>query len=162
MSTENKFYDLSEDTLEMVENVVSKIALPFNIKIKYLGTTKMKKLVKLQKLNDAIAHIAHYDLIIYINEDYFIKMEEANAEILIYQEIDRLQFDIEKGTFKITGFQLQTNPGVLKKYGIDAVTTANQLTDLLTQQKADSDADFDAEEILKTVKPIRKDVEFLN
>ena len=130
MSTENKFYELSEDTLELIQGLVSKMALPFNLRIKYMGNSKQKQLVKLQKVSDVFSHITNIDLLMFVNEDYYIRLEEKNAEILIYQELDRLQFDIEKGTFKIAKFLLQTNPGVLKKYGIDAVAEANQLSDL--------------------------------
>ncbi len=163
MSTEgeSKFYDLHEDTIEMIETVISKMALPFNLKIKYLGNSKQKCLVKLQKLNDVVVYMTNVDLIVYINEDYLIKFDDEISEILLFQELDRLEFDINKGTFKIGKFQLQTNPGVLKKYGIDAVAEANQLVELYTQQKADgADETFDVK-TLSTTK-VTKDVEFLN
>jgi hypothetical protein len=161
MSTENKFYELSEDTLELIQGLVSKMALPFNLRIKYMGNSKQKQLVKLQKVSDVFSHITNIDLLMFVNEDYYIRLEEKNAEILIYQELDRLQFDIEKGTFKIAKFLLQTNPGVLKKYGIDAVAEANQLSDLYTQQKADgADSEFDAS--ATEIKKVKKSVEFLN
>lgn len=161
MSTENKFYELSEDTLELIQGLVSKMALPFNLRIKYMGNSKQKQLVKLQKVSDVFSHITNIDLLMFVNEDYYIRLEEKNAEILIYQELDRLQFDIEKGTFKIAKFLLQTNPGVLKKYGIDAVAEANQLSDLYTQQKADgADSEFDS--TTAEVKKVKKSVEFLN
>lgn len=161
MSTEvEKYYDLGEDTIDIIQRLIDNMAIPFNIRIKYTGNSKLKQVVKLQKMSDIVTHIANIDLIIYINEDYFITLEEKNAEILIYQELDRLEFDLQKGTFKIAPFQLQTNTGVLKKYGIDAVSQANQLTDLLTQQKADgADEAFD---INNSAKSIKKDVEFLN
>lgn len=162
---DNKFYDLHEDTIETIENLMEGMAIPFAIKIKYMGNTKMKQTVKLQKMSDVISHISHLDLIIFVNEDYFIKLEDKTAEILIYQELDRLEFNLEKGTFKIGKFQLQTTTGVLKKYGIDAVSEANQLTELLTQQKADQ-ADEDVDEAFEaakqSVKSVKKDVEFLS
>lgn len=140
-TTESKYYDLSEDTQKEIQAIMDKLALPFNIKIKYLGDSKMKKVIKLQKANDVTSHLTKIDLLVFINEDYYINMEAKGSEILVYQEFDRLAFDIAKGTFKIGNFILQTNPGVLKKYGIDAVAEANQLTDLYTQQKKESDAD---------------------
>lgn len=155
--TESKFYDLSEDTLELITNLIDKMALPFNLKIKYIGVTKQKQLIKLQKANDVISHITGIDLFMFINEDYLITFDDSNAEILIYQELDRLQFDINKGTFKITKYQLQTNPGVLKKYGIDAVAQANQLVELLKEQK--EDAAENEEENKRTVK---RNTTFLN
>ena len=156
MSTEPKFYDLSEDALSTVTTIIEKMALPFNIKIKYLGSTKLKKLINLKKTSDEISYINGIDLIVFINEDYLIKLEDKNAEILLTQEFDRLQFDISKGTFKIAKFQLQTNAGILNKYGIEAVAEANQLSELLTQQIKDSKED---EEISTPLK--RNTVQFL-
>lgn len=163
MSTEegeSKYYDLHEDTIELIENVIEKMAMSFNLKIKFLGNSKQKCLIKLQKLNDVVVHMTNVDLIIFINEDYLIKFEDTISEILLFQELDRLEFDLNKGTFKIGKFQLQTNPGVLKKYGIDAVAEANQLVDLYTQQQKDgADETFDVKTLTTKV---TKDVEFLN
>ena len=39
-----------------------------------------------------------------VRQDYLIALEDDNAEILLYQELDRLQFDIGKGTFNIFSF----------------------------------------------------------
>lgn len=155
--TEAKFYDLSEDALLTVSQIIEKMALPFNIKIKYLGSTKLKKLISLKKTSDEISYINGIDLIVFINEDYLIKLDDKNAEILLTQEFDRLQFDISKGTFKIAKFELQTNTGILNKYGIDAVAEANELSELLTQQIKDGKED---EEIKSSSK--RSTVQFID
>jgi len=155
--TESKFYDLGEDTLELITNLIDKMALPFNLKIKFIGVTKQKQLIKLQKTSDVVSHLTSIDMFMFINEDYLITFDDTNAEILIYQELDRLQFDINKGTFKITKYQLQTNPGVLKKYGIDAVAQANQLVELLKEQKEDA-----AENDEENKRTIKRNTTFLN
>jgi len=157
---EPKFYDLSEDTIELVQSILNGLALPFNLKIKYMGNSKMKNLISLNKASDIVQHITAYDLFIFINEDYLIKLEEENSKILIHQELDRLEFDIAKGTFKIANFPLQTTIGVLKKYGIEAVAEANQLVELFSQQKADKAEDD--ENMESKVKSIKKSVEFLD
>lgn len=164
-TTESKFYDLSEDTLDQVKKVIDKMALPFNIKIKYLGNSKLKKLIALKKASDELVHINAIDLLLYINEDYLMKLEALNAEILLTQELDRLQFDIASGKFKIAKFPLQTTAGVLKKYGIEAVAEANELSELFTKQVKDGKKDeFDVNsgeyKVAKVKK--KKDVEFLN
>jgi len=164
MSTESKFYDLSEDTLDQVKKIIGQMALPFNIKIKYLGNNKLKKLIALKKASDELSHINAIDLLLFINEDYLLKLEGNTAEILMTQELDRLQFDIASGKFKIAKFPLQTTAGVLKKYGIEAVAEANELSELFTQQKKDgkeSEFDVNSGEIKVKVKK-KKDVEFLN
>lgn len=161
-TTESKFHDLGEDTLDAIKSVVTQLALPFNLKIKYLGDPKMKKLIKMQKSNSVTEHLTAIDLIVFVNEDYFIKLEAKNAEILIFQELDRLQFDINKGTFKIAKFPLQTTTGVLKKYGIDAVAEANELSELYTKQTKDGqEFNVNSPEVQGKVKK-KKDVEFLN
>ena len=168
MSTEAQFYDLSPDTTDAVTALIDKMALPFNIKHKIVGNTKLKKLIKLQKTSDINQYLTSIDLIIMINEDYYIALEEKNTEILIAQELDRIQFDIAKGSFKLAKFELQTNSGILKKYGIDAVAEANQISDAYKQQKADKDKDaepFDinSQDIKDKIKSKKsKNVEFLN
>jgi len=163
-NTESKFYDLSEDTLSQVNAIISQMALPFNIKIKFLGNSKMKKLIALKKASDELSHINAIDLLLFINEDYLLKLEGKNAEILLTQELDRLHFDIATGKFKIAKFPLQTTAGVLKKYGIEAVAEANELSELFTQQTKDgkgSEFDANSGEVKAKVKR-KKDVEFLN
>lgn len=158
MEENEKFYDLSEDSIEMVTDVIDTMALPFNLKIKYIGTTKLKGLVKLQKLSDIISHITNIDLLIFINEDYAITLEEENCKILIHQELDRLQFDVSKGTFKIGKYPLQTTEGVLRKYGIEAVSKANQLSQLYGEQKQDKE---EFEEKVQSISTTKR-VEFLD
>lgn len=157
------FYELSDDTIEMIEEILDSMAIPFKLRIKYQGNSKMKKVIDLSKLSDAMVHITNYDLIIFINEDYLINLEDENATILIHQELDRLQFDVEKGKFKLTKFPLQTTEGVLMKYGIDAVARANQLSELYTEQKKDKNNDTESEFDVKDV-PTRsiKKVDFLS
>lgn len=148
--TEEKFYKLSEDTISMVNTMLNNIS-SFDMNVKYLGNKNLKCLIKLQKTNDVIKHLTGTDLIIQINEDYLIKLDEQISEILIYQELDRLEFNIEKGTVKINKYILQTNPAVLKKYGINAVAEANEITKLLTEQTDDND--FAVKTLTEEVKP---------
>jgi len=161
MENEEKFYDLSEDTIELIDSIIDTMALPFSLKIKYMGNAKMKNLIKLQKMSDAMAHITSIDLIIFINEDYLISLEDDNAKILVHQELDRLEFDINKGKFKLAKFPLQTTEGVLIKYGIEAVARANKLSEIYTEQKKDKEADqeFDVKNV--ETRKITK-VEFLD
>lgn len=161
MDTEEKFYDLSDDTIEVINNLIESMAIPFKLNIKFQGNSKMKKLIELKKLNDAMAYITSIDLIIFINEDYLISLEDENATILIHQELDRLEFDLNKGKFKLIKFPLQTTEGVLIKYGIDAVARANKLSELYTEQLADKDSESEFE--VKDIKTSSiKKVDFLD
>lgn len=136
-----KFYDLSQDTIDSVNAIIDKMSLPFKIKCKMIGVSKQKQVVKLQKANPMLSHFMDIDLVISVNEDNLILLDELSSTILIHQELDRLETDIEKGTIKISKFRLQTNEGILNKYGIDAVAKANQLSELVNKQKEDANAD---------------------
>jgi hypothetical protein len=139
--SESKFYDLQQESIDLINEQINKIALPFNLKIKIIGNKKLKSMIKLSKINDINEYMTGYSMLIQINEDYLEAFEGDSASILIYQELDRLSFDIAKGTFKIGKYPLQTTAGVLKKYGIEAVAQANQLSDLYKSQKDDNDSD---------------------
>jgi hypothetical protein len=159
---EPNFYDLGQDSLDTINTIIDSLSLPFNIKKQIMGVTKQKKLIKLQKVNPVTYHMTGVELLIFINEDYLIAMEGENAKILIHQELDLIETDIAKGTFKLGKFRLQTNEGILNKYGIEAVANANQLSDLLTKQKKDGkETDLSTDEVKKKLKANKKSsVEF--
>lgn len=146
-----KFYDLQPETIEKIEALVSKLAMPFVIKIKMIGHSKQKSVVKMSKLNDINQFMTGYDLLLTINEEYLEAFDQDSSDILIFQELDRLTFNIQKGQIKISKWPLQTTSGVLKKWGIDAVAKANQLSELYTQQKADG-KEFNREVVENKIK----------
>lgn len=159
---ENKFYDLDGDTINLIQSMIEKLALPFSIKFKFLGNSKLKKVVKLQKINDIYSYLTGYDLIIMINEDISNVLDETTFEILLYQELDRIQTNIETGAIKIIAYPLQTTPGVLKKYGIDEVANANNLGDLAHEQLKDQESDSQNDNHVLPTKPfVSTSVEFL-
>lgn len=160
-----KFYDLSQDTIDQVQNVMDKMSIPFKLSIKYIGVSKQNTLIKLAKANPFVQYSTGLDLFIFINEDFAINLDDESNNILIHQELDKLNFDVQKGTFKLGKFRLQTNEGILNKYGIDAVARANQLSELFDKQSKDSDGstrfDVNSDEIKNKLKSNKKSsVEF--
>lgn len=156
-----KFYELDQDTINLVTDIIDNMAIPFNIKIKYVGVSKQKQLIKLQKVSDALSYLTNIDLIIYMNDDYVTTLDEQAVKILIHQELDRLEFDMNKGTFKIGKYPLQTTEGVLMKYGIEAVSRANQLSQAYTEQSDDREQFEQAVSNIEN-KNKTKSVEFLD
>lgn len=161
---EKKYYELSESTLEVIENLIENMALPFPIKFKYLGTTKGKKVVQIAKVNDMYQFLTGYDIILVVNEDLSMRLDDVTLEILLYQELDRLNVNLEKGTVKISGYMLQTTPGVLNKYGIEAVSVANDLGEIAYEQSRDEDDDIEQADHNSKIRTniVSSNVEFLN
>lgn len=152
-----KYYDLQDETVDRVNSVIDKMSLPFKLKTKMIGVNKQKQMLKIQKASPVLSHFMDIDLVIYVNEENLEFLDETSANILIHQELDRLEMDIEKGTIKIGKFRLQTNEGILNKYGIEAVAKANQLSELVHKQKKDADSD---DIKLETKKAKKQSVEF--
>ena len=139
--SETKFHDVSEDTREVFDRIVDKQTLPFNIKFHLLSNETQKCLIKINKVSDMYQYITKYDMIVVFNEIYLTALDELSCEILIQQELDRMQCDIQSGKIKMAKPELSTSVGVIKKYGIDDVAKANQLEELYKQQKEDEQLD---------------------
>jgi phosphoribosylformylglycinamidine (FGAM) synthase PurS component len=132
-----KYFELSEDTVEAIKEIVSKMAMPFQVNFRYLGNAKQKTLIAVSKMQPQIAYMTNLHVLVQINEDYFDKFDEESKVILIRQELDRLQFDANSGSIKIAKPELTTSVGCITKYGIEAVARANKLQDLYADQQAD-------------------------
>lgn len=134
-----KFYELAAETIEDVEKVMGNMSIPFKIKTKYVGVSRQNTLIKLKKASPEVQYTTNIDMFVFMNEDFLDNLDEEAIKILMHQELDKLNFDIAKGTFKLGKFRLQTNEGILNKYGIDAVARANQLSELYHKQAKDND-----------------------
>lgn len=135
--SDSKFHDASDETQELFNKIVEKLALPFAIKFHILATESQKCLIKISKVSDLYQHITKYDIIVMFNETYIDALDEQSCQILIQQELDKLECDLNSGKIKIGKPELSTSVGVIKKYGIDDVAKANQLEELFKQQKDD-------------------------
>jgi hypothetical protein len=135
--TVEKYHELSESTVEEIKELVSKMAMPFQVNFRYLGNAKQKALLNVSKMQPQIAFMTNLHVLIQVNEEYFDKFDEEAKTILMRQELDRIQFDSNSGAIKIAKPELTTSVGVITKYGIEAVARANKLQDLYTDQQLD-------------------------
>jgi hypothetical protein len=132
--SKEQYHNLSDYIIEHFDILEKKLSLPLDIKFVYQADNKQKILVKIIKINDRYAKLLDSDLLVSFNEDFFDVFDEEAKNILIEQELALIQFDYEKGTIKIGKPDLMTSTGIIKKYGMDAVERANQVTSLFNQQ----------------------------
>lgn len=135
--TEEKFYELSDDVIEAFNKVVKEKAFPMDLKFQFVGSSKLKTMVKLKKVSDPYSFLLDKEILVLVNEDYYDKYDEKVITILFEQEVDRIEYNLEKGTIKIGNLSLVTNPALISKYGYEEVARANQVDELLTQQIED-------------------------
>ena len=138
---EEKFHELEQDSLDLLQEAIGKMAMPFAVQYQFIGNKKQKALVRVSKITDVYSFITGKQVLISVNDDYLHKFDDEARDILMRQELDRLQVDINSGKVKIAAPELSTSVGVLKKFGIDAVQRATQLETLYAEQKADAKTD---------------------
>jgi hypothetical protein len=134
----DRFYDLSQDTIDSFFSVFNKKSFPVSIKIEFIGDTKQKNLVKISKIADDYAFILQKELKVSINEDLLNHYDDESITILFEQEIDKINMNIESGKIKLVKTDLNTFSSLVNKWGVEKVARANKVEELYNQQKQDN------------------------
>ena len=134
----DRFYDLSQDTIDSFFSVFNKKSFPVSIKIEFIGDTKQKNLVKISKIADDYAFILQKELKVSINEDLLNHYDDESITILFEQEIGKINMNIESGKIKLVKTDLNTFSSLVNKWGVEKVARANKVEELYNQKKQDS------------------------
>jgi len=134
----DRFYDLSEDTIDSFYSVFNKKSFPVTIKIQFVGDTKQKNLVKISKIADDYSFILQKELKVSVNEDLMNHFDEESITILFEQEIDKINMNIDSGKIKLVKTDLNTFSSLVNKWGVEKVARANKVEELYNQQKQDN------------------------
>ena len=128
---------LSDSVIDYFKGIESSFAMPMDIKFTFVANSKQKKLIKISKIADTYSYLLDSDILVIFNEDYFENFDDNSKQILVEQEIDRIEFDLEKGTFKIGKANFSSNRGIIEKYTYKQVQRAVEIEKLYEQQKKD-------------------------
>lgn len=132
---------LEDDIVQVIEKIMLNFNLPVSLRYYYQNNDKLKKLIKIAKIPDHYAVALGADILVHVNSEYFDNLDDEEIKrILIEQELDRIEFNLDKGTFKInaTG-RINTSSGIIEKWTYDNVYRAIQSEIEFTQQSADKD-----------------------
>ena len=139
----DRFYKLSQDTINDFHDIFSKKSFPLPLKFEFLGDNKQKALIRVTKIADDFTFLLGKELKVTINEDLMNVFDEESIQILFEQEIDKISMNIDSGKIKLTKPDLTTFSSLINKYGVDKVTRANGVEKLYQEQKEDSqETDF--------------------
>jgi hypothetical protein len=147
MLPEEKYTPISDSTIELFNGIVEGLAFPFNVTFEFVCNKTQKCLIKISKFSDVVVFMTKKQILVQFNETYLDVLDDVSAEILIRQELDKLEFNANSGQIKLSKPELSTSVGVIKKFGIEKVAEANKLEELLTEQKADAKTDAEQSEI---------------
>jgi len=137
----DRFYDLSEDTIDDFYKIFNKKSFPISVKFQFIGDSKQKNLIKISKLADDISFLLQKELKISINEDLMNVFDEESITILFEQEIDKININLDSGKIKLVKTDLNTFSSIVNKYGVEKVARANKVEELYAEQQKDEKAD---------------------
>jgi putative metallopeptidase len=131
---------LDQEIVDSIEKIMLNFNLPVTMRYYYQENAKLKRLIKIAKIPDHYAVAISSDILVHVNESYFNALDEESRQILIEQELDKIEFNLDKGSFKInaTG-RINTSSGIINKYTYDNVYRAIQSEVEFAQQSADKD-----------------------
>jgi hypothetical protein len=133
-----KFYEASDDAIAKFNEVFEKRAFPTNVSIKFVGSSKLKKMINVSILPEKYSFAMGKELFVMINEDLMDAYDgDEIVTILIEQELDKVGIDGKTGRLKSNPLSFITSPGLLNKYGLEKVGRANQVDELSIKQYAD-------------------------
>jgi len=138
----SKFYEVSEDTINIFDEIIRKKCLN-EVAFQFIGNDSQKVVIKITKLSDQYEWILRKHILVSINETLMSKFDEESINILFEQEIDKISFDLEKGKVKLVKPDISTFSSLIKKWGIDKISRANQLADLSKELTVSTDFDTD-------------------
>ena len=133
----DRFYELSEDTINDFLDVFKGKSFPIEIKFQFIGDSKQKNLVKIAKIADDYAFVLQKELKVTINEDLLNAYDDESIQILFEQEIDKININLDSGKIRLVKTDLNTFSGLVNKYGVEKVTKANGVESLYREQKED-------------------------
>lgn len=134
----DQFHELADYIEDFFNEMKQKLNLAVDIKYAFQANDKQKSLVVIKKVPDNYAVLIKADLLVTFNEDYYDAFDEESKKILIDQELAKIEFNMEKGTLKISKPDLVTSSAIIKKYSLESVERANQVRDLYINQQLDS------------------------
>ena len=128
----SKFYDVSEDTQNKFLEIVRKKVLN-DVSFQFIGSDSQKIVCKVSKLSDQYEYLLKNHILVSINEVLMSKFDDESINILFEQEIDKISFNVETGKVKLVKPDISTFSSLIKKWGIEKISRANQLADITAE-----------------------------
>lgn len=133
----DRFYDLSQDTIDDFYNIFNQKSFPISLNYQFIGDSKQKTLIKITKVADDYSFILQKELKVSINEDLLTAYDQESITILFEQEIDKININLDSGKVKLLKTDLNTFSSLVNKYGVEKVARANKVEELYQDQQSD-------------------------
>ena len=111
----DQFHELADYIEDFFNEMKQKLNLAVDIKYSFQANDKQKALVTIKKIPDNYSILLKSDLLVTFNEDYFDAFDDESKKILIDQELAKIEFNMDKGTLKISKPDLVTSSAIITK-----------------------------------------------
>lgn len=118
-----KYEEVSDETRQVFKDILAERDLERILTVDIVNEKKLKtdEGYKIAKANPYASFKAGVDVVIYINEDVFDRLDESQQRILADEAITGISVNLETGALKIEGFDFKTHKGVIEKYSNDII-----------------------------------------
>jgi len=138
---EEKFYELGEDTVDLFKSILEEKSIPFKLKIAYIGSVKLKKLIEIKKISDIHSYLLNgKEIMVVINEDLLARMDDEAINIQFEEAINGIEVNLSNGKIKITKPKFSVSLPLVKKHGFEKILRAHNLESEVQSQKKDMEA----------------------
>jgi len=138
----SKFYEISDETVNIFHEIVRKKLLS-EVAFQFIGNASQKTVIKVSKLSDQYEYMLKKHILVAVNEELMSKFDDESINILFEQEIDKIHFDGEKGKVKLVKPDISTFSSLIKKWGIEKISRANQLAEITSELTVSTDFEND-------------------
>jgi len=137
------FERLEQDIVDYIKSIERNFNIPIDITFKYVANHKLKQLIKFTKIPDLYGNetLLNGDIIVVVNDEYYDNFDDDTKKILIEKEFDRIDFNFEKGTIKVSNPKININNGFVEKHGWDKISDAIKLEEEFEQQRKDRESE---------------------
>ena len=139
---EERYDELSEDIREIFMEIFNSKSFALTIGFEFVQDPKQKQLIKVQKLTEIYAFLLKKEILVYVNEELYDKLDEETVKILFEQEIDKIGVNAKNGKIAMNKPDIVTFSPLITKYGAEKVMRANQVDLLSADQQEDMVSNF--------------------
>lgn len=134
-----KLGKLSDDTVELIEKIVSETGLDNYISVKTYATKKSKEVIKIKKAGPIEGELAKDESTVFIivYEEAFDRLTDNYQEILMRDVLNNIQYNPENGKITIGAPRITVTTWGLQKYGEDLLNAAESA--VLTLEQIDEE-----------------------
>lgn len=146
-----KFYEVTEETLSLIDEKFQQTGLYNYIDLKVLGISKAKEVIKVVKTNPLAEYVGKCpdSIVCLVYEDAFDRLDKEQREMLIEDAFANVSYDDEKDKIIVGGPQIVVSLGGRKKYGEDLINAAEAGIYAIAQIEEEKKAAKEAEKAKK-------------